>query len=151
VVDRLKARPDRRGRLVEAIELSLAKSKGLVTFLIEDEHRTFSASRTCPKHGISIPEMEPRLFSFNAPQGACEGCNGLGRLEDFNLDRLLDVDKGLMDFLTVLEADIRLPFTTLSRPTLAQVGAKLHIDPDTPFRDLPSEQQDALLFGADVT
>ncbi len=151
VVDRLKSRPDRRGRLVEAVELALAKSKGVVTFLIDDEHRTFSSSRTCPEHGISIPEMEPRLFSFNAPQGACEGCNGLGRLEDFNLDRLLDVDKGLMDFLTVLEADIRLPFTTLSRPTLAQVGEQLHIDPDMPFRDLTAEQQDALLFGADVT
>ena len=151
VVDRLRARSDKRARLVEAIETSLAMSKGLVTLLIEDKHQLFSASRTCPEHGISIPEMEPRLFSFNAPQGACERCNGIGRLEDFNLDRLLNVDAGVMDFLTVLEGDVRLPFTTLSRPTLAQVAEKLEINPDTPFRELSEDHQHALLMGADVT
>ena len=151
VVDRLRARPEKRGRLVEAIETALSMTSGLVTFLVGDEHRLFSASRTCPEHGISVPEMEPRLFSFNAPQGACSECNGLGVLEDFNLDRLLDVDAGLLDFLTVLEGDVRLPFTTLSRPTLAQVGEKLDINPETPFRDLSDAHQDALLFGANVT
>ena len=151
VIDRLKARTDRRGRLVEAIEMALEKTQGIVTLLIEDEHHVFSASRTCATHGVSIPEMEPRLFSFNAPQGACETCNGLGGLEDFNLDRLLDVNAGLMDFLTVLEGDIRLPFTTLSRSTLKQVGQKLGIDATTPFKDLSMEHQQALLLGADVT
>ena len=151
VVDRLKSRSDRRGRLIEAIEMSLAKTDGLVTVLIDDHHQVFSAARSCPTHGISIPEMEPRLFSFNAPQGACETCNGLGKLEDFNLDRLIDVNAGLMDFLTVLEDDIRLPFTTLSRSTLEQVGKKLGIDPDTPFKDLSTDFQQALLMGADVT
>ena len=85
---------------------------GLLTVLVEDEHRVFSRRSKLPDHGISIPEMEPRMFSFNAPQGACETCNGLGRLEDFNLDKLLNVDVGLMDFLTVLEDDVRPP----SRP-----------------------------------
>jgi excinuclease ABC subunit A len=151
VVDRLKAREDKRDRLVEAIEMALSRANGMVTLLIEDEHRVFSSARTCPEHGISIPEMEPRLFSFNAPQGACEGCNGLGILEDFNLDRLLDVDKGLLDFVTVLEGDVRLPFTTFSRSTLAQVGERLGIDPEVPFRDLSTEHQQALLLGADVT
>jgi len=151
VVDRLRARPDKRGRLIEAIETALSMTSGLVTFLLDDEHRLFSASRTCPEHGISLPEMEPRLFSFNAPQGACEECNGLGILEDFNLDRLLDVNAGLLDFLTVLEGDVRLPFTTLSRPTLSQVGEKLGIKPTTPFRELSESHQDALLFGANLT
>ena len=151
VIDRLRATPEKRGRLVEAIETGLSMADGLLTVLVEDEHRVFSAARSCPDHGISIPEMEPRMFSFNAPQGACETCNGLGRLEDFNLDKLLNVDVGLMDFLTVLEDDVRLPFTTLSRSTLAQVGEKLGIDPAVPFKNLSGEHQDALLFGANVT
>ena len=90
VIDRLRATPEKRGRLVEAIETGLSMADGLLTVLVEDEHRVFSAARSCPDHGISIPEMEPRMFSFNAPQGACETCNGLGRLEDFNLDKLLN-------------------------------------------------------------
>jgi len=151
VVDRLRARADKRGRLVEAIETALKMTKGMVTVLVGESHTVFSASRSCVEHNISIPEMEPRLFSFNAPQGACETCNGLGRLEDFNLDRLLDTNAGLMDFLTVLEGDVRLPFTTLSRPTLAQVGAALGIDPSTAFSALSESHQQALLFGADVT
>ena len=151
VVDRLKARSDKRERLIEAIEMALDRASGMVTLLIGDNHAVFSSARTCPDHGISIPEMEPRLFSFNAPQGACETCNGLGRLEDFNLDRLLDASKGLLDFVTVLEGDARLPFTTLSRATLAQVGQQLGIDPDTPFRDLSAAHQQALLLGANVT
>ena len=70
VIDRLRATPEKRGRMVEAIETGLAMADGLLTVLVEDEHRVFSASRSCPDHGVSIPEMEPRMFSFNAPQGA---------------------------------------------------------------------------------
>ncbi|MGB0641447.1 MAG: excinuclease ABC subunit UvrA, partial [Myxococcota bacterium] len=103
VVDRLRAKMDRRPRLIEAIETALEHGNDKVTVLIEDAHHVFSAARSCPDHGISIPEMEPRLFSFNAPQGACETCNGLGKLEDFDLDRLIDVNAGFMDFLPVLE------------------------------------------------
>ena len=101
MVDRIRVRPDDRARLVEAVERALALSGELVSFLVQpprgtvpDEpppdptHRLFSSQRTCPDHGISIPEMEPRLFSFNAPQGMCEGCNGIGYLEDFDLDLL---------------------------------------------------------------
>ena len=151
VVDRLKARIDKRDRLVESIEQALSKASGMVTLLIGDHHVVYSSARTCPDHGVSIPEMEPRLFSFNAPQGACETCNGLGRLEDFNLDRLLDVSKGCLDFVTVLEDDVRLPFTTLSRPTLAQVAEGLGIDVTVPFKDLSTAHQQALLLGANVT
>jgi excinuclease ABC subunit A len=151
VVDRLRAKIDRRPRLIEAIETALEHGNEKVTVLIEDTHHVFSAARSCPEHGISIPEMEPRLFSFNAPQGACETCNGLGKLEDFDLDRLIDVNAGFMDFLPVLEGDVRLPFTTLCRPTLKQIGEKLGINPQTPFKELTTEQQSALLYGADVT
>ncbi len=151
VVDRLRANREKRARLVEAVESALTMADGLVTFLVEDEHRIYSASRSCPEHGTSIPEMEPRLFSFNAPQGACHGCNGLGRIEGFNFAKLIDADRGLMDFLTVLEDDVRLPFTTLSRSALAQVGEKLGVDPKVPFKDLAEPTQQALLYGANVT
>ncbi len=78
VVDRLKALEDERTRLVDGIEIALRLTNGLVTIVCGDEVRTFSDKLACVDCGISIPELEPRSFSFNSPFGACEQCNGLG-------------------------------------------------------------------------
>ena len=168
VVDRLKARPDSRPRLVEAVERALRLSGELVSFLVdvprarrtqgepgeeaappaEPQHRLFSSQRTCPDHGISIPEMEPRLFSFNAPQGMCEGCSGIGYLEDFDLELLIDPDARYDQALRPLQEDERLPFSTLSRDAVRQVGKQLGIaSVKTCWKDLPDEAFEALLFG----
>jgi excinuclease ABC subunit A len=150
VVDRLKLKADRRDRLVEAVETALALGGGMMTALVEDQHQTFSALRACPEHGIAVPEMEPRLFSFNAPQGACETCEGLGFLEDFDEDLLLDGAAPILDALRPLNGDERLPFTTLSRPTLAVVCTKLGIDTSTLWDQLTADETEALLNGAEV-
>ncbi len=157
VMDRLRLRPDDLPRLVEAIEGANAMTAGTVSFLIqpdgqeEPEWRLVSTDRSCPRHGISIPEMEPRLFSFNAPQGMCTACSGIGWTEDFDLDLLLDTDAPALDLLRVLDGDDRLPFSSLCRPVLKEVCKKLGISLKTPFRDLPADQQDALLNGAAVS
>jgi len=78
VVDRLVVQHRDRPRLVEAIERALRMAKGVVATLVGESHEQHAIDRSCPDHDISIPEMEPRLFSFNAPQGACPTCTGLG-------------------------------------------------------------------------
>ncbi|MES2504110.1 MAG: excinuclease ABC subunit UvrA [Myxococcota bacterium] len=80
VVDRLTISPENRPRIAESIELSLKKSKGLVVILLGNQERLLSEHSACTDCGISYPEIEPRLFSFNAPQGACPVCAGLGML-----------------------------------------------------------------------
>ena len=79
VVDRLIQRPGIRGRLIDSVESALRLSGDLVIVAVQDgEDLVFSQSLACPECGFSIPELEPRLFSFNSPFGACPSCNGLG-------------------------------------------------------------------------
>lgn len=80
IIDRLVIAPENRLRLAESVELALKKSKGLVVILLADRERLLSEHSACVDCGISYPEIEPRLFSFNAPQGACPRCAGLGML-----------------------------------------------------------------------
>lgn len=80
VVDRVTASLGERSRIVEAIERAVKLADGLVGVLSGDAYALHAVDRACPEHGISIPEMEPRLFSFNAPQGACQTCLGLGQI-----------------------------------------------------------------------
>jgi len=164
VVDRIRVRADRRARLVEAVERALRLSAELVSFLVDGgqtgedgapvppQHLLYSSERTCPDHGISIPEMEPRLFSFNAPQGMCEDCNGIGWLEDFELSLLIDVDAPYDRALRPLQEAERLPFSTLSRDAIRQIGRKLGIKSvRTKWRELEPAQAAALLLGAPLT
>src|SRR3989338_1856646 len=80
VIDRLSLSPENRLRLAESVELALKKSKGLVLVLLGDREKLLSEHSACVDCGISYPEIEPRIFSFNAPQGACPRCYGLGML-----------------------------------------------------------------------
>ena len=156
VVDRVTVRADDRSRLVEAIERANTMAGGTVSFLVQDPgadsaaYRLVSTDRSCPTHGVSIPEMEPRLFSFNAPQGMCGGCSGIGWLEDFDLDLLLDPDQPADRVLRALEGDERLPFSSLCRPVIRTVMKKLKIPKKAAFRDLSDEHQQAILLGAPV-
>jgi excinuclease ABC subunit A len=77
---------DSRERISEAIELALKESSGLVKIMTKKEERLLSAKFICPSDGSSFPEVEPRLFSFNSPYGACPECHGLGTVGFFNMD-----------------------------------------------------------------
>ena len=149
VMDRLRIRPEARPRLVEALEGALNLSGGVVGILIEGEYRVYSSKRACPTHGISLPELEPRLFSFNAPQGACEGCSGLGYLEDFDLDLLIDPDAVPYLALRPLQDDERLPFSSLTRDVVKIVCRKMKISLRKKWRNLTDAQQMRLLHGDD--
>ena len=90
VVDRLSVKKDNQSRMVQSIETALTESNGLVEFLSVDENSeilTFSTKMACPVCGYSIPELEPRLFSFNSPAGACKSCDGLGFKAEIDLKK----------------------------------------------------------------
>jgi len=124
VVDRLRIDSADRTRLYEAVARGAELGQGVVGVLLSDtgEELVFSTERSCPHHPeVSIPELEPRLFSFNAPQGACESCNGLGRLEGFSVDRLIDDTKPPTKGFQAFNDDGKLPFARFDRDDLKQV------------------------------
>ena len=89
VIDRIKVRDGVQSRLSEACELAIAHGDGLVQVIIDDREKTFSTSLACPEHGVSIEELEPRMFSFNNPMGACPECKGLGFIQRVDPDILI--------------------------------------------------------------
>ncbi|MBL3572138.1 MAG: excinuclease ABC subunit UvrA [Synergistaceae bacterium] len=143
VVDRLKAEEDRRDRLSEAVEAALALSGGYVRFVVQGkEEELLTENDVCAHCGISLPEVEPRLFSFNNPQGACPDCAGLGSHEHFDEDLAVDPER------SVLEGAL-LPWKVnhymLKR--LEVLGTTLHWDLTPPFRLLSEEIRQAILWG----
>ncbi len=148
VVDRIAISSDMRGRLSQSVEQSLAIADGLVEVLNSEDNTIISYSQryACVNHpNEEIPELEPRLFSFNAPQGACSVCTGLGnRLE-------VDPELVLNPNLTIAEGAIR-PYNRVNidawyMKRLSEV-AKVHgFDIKTPVRDLSEEHKKLVLYG----
>jgi excinuclease ABC subunit A len=150
VVDRIAVAADKASRLAEAIEQALALGDGLVTVLVEEgEERLFSTRRACPNGHGAFPEIEPRLFSFNSPQGACPTCDGLGQLWTFAEDLIvLDPDAPLGDgALAVFTPDGNLVYGRLGLEHLALVGDELGFDLGTPWKKLTKTQKRAILHG----
>ena len=102
VVDRLVMRPDLRARLTQSIESAAGLAEGLVGIdVIEGEPMLFSQNFACPDHGVSLAELQPRIFSFNAPHGACPRCTGLGSQQEIDPDLVvpdpsLSIDDGAL-------------------------------------------------------
>ena len=107
VIDRIVIRKGSESRLISSIETACSLSKGLILFLVDmDKEFLLSESFGCPECGITIPEMEPRMFSFNSPQGACENCKGLGT--EFKMDPykiVPDTTKTIIDGAIIPFAD----------------------------------------------
>ena len=90
VVDRLVMKPDLRQRLTQSVETATSLAEGLVQVAVVDgETYLYSENFACPEHGVSLPELEPRIFSFNAPHGACPRCTGLGSQLEIDPDLLV--------------------------------------------------------------
>ena len=90
VVDRLVMKADLRTRLWQSIETAVALAEGLVVIdVVDGEELTFSERFACPEHGVSLPELQPRIFSFNSPHGACPRCTGLGAQQEIDPDLLV--------------------------------------------------------------
>jgi excinuclease ABC subunit A len=150
VVDRLTLRAEDRSRLAEAVEQALSLGDGTLAVLLDDDYRLFSARRSCPEGHGSIPEMEPRLFSFNSPIGACATCDGLGQVAGFDPDLLVaDPDKSLREgAVSLFTAEGKLVYSRLTLDHLAQVGTQCGFDLDTPWHKLKARAKKVLLHGS---
>jgi excinuclease ABC subunit A len=148
VVDRLVISPKIKNRLTDSIETALKVGKGIVIILSQHKDLVFSEHYACAKCGISYSEVEPRIFSFNSPYGACPGCNGLGTKLEFDPDLIIpDKDKSIN--AGALEPWKRggrgyiLYYRWLIRELSYQTGFSL----DTPFRKLSKDVQKVILYG----
>jgi excinuclease ABC subunit A len=150
VVDRLVVRPDMASRLTDSMETALAHTEGLVGVqLVDGEQLVFSERLACPDCGTSCPELTPRLFSFNSPQGACPACDGLGMHLEFAPDLLVpDPKRSLLEGAITVWGPQQLRFM---QPILEGLAAQHHIDLQQPFGALTEAQQHAILHGTDGT
>ena len=148
VVDRLVIKEDIRSRLADSIETASKLTNGLILVNIPDkEDILFSQSYACPDHGACIDELSPRMFSFNAPYGACPKCTGLGVFMRLDPDRIIP-DKNK----SVAEGGIKAGGWAMEGNTIAYMyykGLSEHygFSLDTPICDLPEEIVDILLYG----
>ncbi len=143
VVDRLRMKPDLRTRLFQSVETAINLADGLVVIdLIDDEQQlTFSERFACPEHGVSLPELQPRVFSFNSPHGACPRCTGLGAQQEIDPDLLVpDPTLPLAEALVPLQGN-------WYEAVIQAIADRYEIDPDAPWQDLSKEQQDLFLYG----
>jgi excinuclease ABC subunit A len=148
VVDRFKVRSDLQTRLAESFETALTLTDGVATVAWMDadaEEMVFSSRFACPRCGHSIHELEPRMFSFNNPHGACPSCDGLGVRQYFDPAKVVHDPS-----LTLSEGAIRGwdRRTLYYYQQLKAVGAHFGFDMDTPFRDLDKQHQKIILEGS---
>lgn len=147
VVDRVVKKEDSAGRFAEAAEMAIAHGDGLVVALVDEEERVFSTALACPDHGISIAELEPRMFSFNNPYGACPSCNGLGFTETMDPDLIIeDQDLSIVGgCLGKIFASME--FSGFYRQMIEALAKDHGVDLDTPYKKLPKKFKDELLYG----
>ena len=147
VVDRLVVRPDIAARLTSSVETALAHSDGLVGVQIVDgDHLLCSVTHACPDCGISCPELEPRLFSFNSPQGACATCDGLG--VDMEFDPELVAPNGELSLNEGAIAVWSERHLENMQPMLHGLAAQYGVDLHRPFGQLNEAQQRVVLYGS---
>ncbi|CAI8398325.1 MAG: UvrABC system protein A [Hyphomonas sp. TMED17] len=156
VVDRIVVRPDMEQRLAESFETALPLADGIAIAEYADledneteaKRLTFSANFSCPVSGFTIPEIEPRLFSFNNPFGACPSCDGLG--QQMKIDPSLIVPD---QDLTLIQGVIT-PWAKSSSPyqtqTLQALASHYEFDLSTPWNKLPENVQQVILFGTEA-
>ena len=146
IIDRLIIKDDIRSRLYEAIETACKKSNGkCVVDVVGGEQIIMSEKYACPDCDFSLPELEPRMFSFNAPYGACPECNGLGMKmkisEDLLIpDKNLSINEGGIKTVTI---DQNIQYTEIST-----VANYYDIDLDMPIKDIPRDKLDIILYGS---
>lgn len=145
VVDRIKLRSDARSRIAEAVELALEESEGLVKVLFNDEEQIFSTLYSCPDCGFSLPEIHPRIFSFNSPQGACSSCHGLGENLRADGDLLLEMERSIEDDGIKLIMDVE--SSKWYKAIFQGLATKYDFSLSTPIKDLPQKVIDILLNG----
>lgn len=146
VVERLVMKEDIKSRIYDAVELACNYSGGYCVLWCNEKEEFFSTLHACPECGYSLANLEPRLFSFNSPLGACPDCNGLGKNLTVSPDLVMDYDKSLNNNAIIpyknQEKD------NLNNAMLKQTCAHFNIDMDKPFKDLTNEQKNVILYGS---
>ena len=145
VVDRLVMKTDLRQRLSQSVETAAQLAGGLIGIDLVDEDRSllFSENFACPEHGVSLPELEPRIFSFNSPHGACPRCTGLGAQQE------IDPDLVVPDPTLSLGEGALVPFGNFAfyESVFQAVADKYEIAMDVPWQDLSEDDQNLFLYG----
>jgi excinuclease ABC subunit A len=149
VVDRLTMKPDLRTRLAQSVETAAQLADGLVGIDLVDENRSllFSERFACPDHGVSLPELQPRIFSFNSPHGACPRCTGLGSQQEIDPDLLVpdptvSIDEGALVPWSVGNSGFY-------ESVIQAIADRYEIPLDEPWENLSQEEQDLFLYGTE--
>jgi excinuclease ABC subunit A len=149
VVDRLTMKPDLRTRLAQSVETAAQLADGLVGIDLVGEDRSllFSEKFACPDHGVSLPELQPRIFSFNSPHGACPRCTGLGAQQEIDPDLLVPDPT-----LSIAEGAL-VPWSVgnsgFYESVIQAIADRYEIPLDEPWEKLSDEEQDLFLYGTD--
>ena len=149
VVDRLSVVSKNNSRLIQSLETCITESNGLVEILDMDNESindSYSTKMACPKCGFSIQELEPRLFSFNSPSGACSSCDGLGYKSQIDLSKLI-----LRPELSLNQGAIKdwdASHTYHNQYLLNRVSNTIGFSLDTPFENLTDKEQEIILYGS---
>ncbi|NYT62976.1 excinuclease ABC subunit UvrA [Alcaligenaceae bacterium] len=147
VLDRLRVKPESQQRLAESFEtaLSLAEGRAIALNMDTGEEHAFSSRYACPVCQHSLTELEPRLFSFNNPVGACPDCDGLGNVDFFDPKRVVAFPELSLASGAINGWDRRNAFT---HTLLSSLAAHYEFDIETPFEDLSPEIRQRVLFGS---
>ena len=146
VIDRIILKEGVRKRLSDSIETSLGMTNGLVSIDIDGDTKIFSEKFACLDCGISYPEIQPRIFSFNNPHGACEECHGLGEISEFSIDKIIP-DKNI----SISEGAVQthLPRHNVVYQQLVALANHFKFDLDTKWSELHDKIKDIVINGSD--
>ena len=149
IVDRLVVKPEIRSRLTESVEIALKHANNIVTVDIPGKGETlYSQNYACPDCGFSFPELTPRMFSFNNPQGACPECTGIGYLMKMDEDLIIpDKNKTLYDGVKAFGSNTIKKGETMAKMYFETIGKHYGVDIKVPIKKLPREFLDKILYG----
>ena len=150
VIDRLVMKPDLARRLTDSVETAANLSGGLIILneVADDRDTMFSQNYACEDCGISLPELSPRMFSFNNPYGACPVCTGLGTQLVADPDLIIpDWDKSILDGAIQSSGWNNLRDDSIARMYFEALAKKYHFSLTVPIRELPQEALDVILYG----
>ncbi|HYO08652.1 MAG TPA: excinuclease ABC subunit UvrA [Tepidisphaeraceae bacterium] len=157
IVDRIVLKPEIRSRLADSIETALRLSQGLVVITVGQpdgawQDNVFSEKFACPVHpNVSLPELEPRLFSFNSPHGACPECHGLGTLSEFDPEMIVpddstSLENGAVEAWRKNGKRMNVYYSRVLRQFCRDFGCSYTL----PYKEIPKKARDVLMYGTDA-